>query len=267
MFQDDESVKARNRGSLATDLRTALTKDELYLVFQPVVRPATGEVCGAEALMRWEHPEHGPIAVDDILSLAEEVGLIRALSNAIVERAVDAMPGLLAQAPDDFWVSINIASQQLTQPGFVQDLSQALDDRDIPHDRVRLELTEHTLLGADPDTVEAISGLHDRGVGLLIDDFGSGHSALSYLARLPVRGIKLASQFIQAVPDGARNDKLVRAMLALANSLAIDIVVEGVETAEQHAFLAAEACPATQGFYYSPGVVLPEFVRYAADAG
>lgn len=266
VFSDDEAVKARNRGSLATDLRQALTDDELYLVFQPVVRPATGEVCGAEALMRWEHPELGPIAVGEILSLAEEVGLIRSLSNRVVERAVDAMPALIEGAPDDFWVSINIAPQQLTQPGFADELSNALRRQNIPHKRVRLELTERALLGADSASLDAIQRLHECGAGLLIDDFGSGHSSLSYLARLPVQGIKLAGQFLEAVPDAGRNDKLVRAMLRLAESLSIEVVVEGVETQAQHDFLAAEGCPAVQGFHYAPGVPLSRFQQYAADA-
>lgn len=264
LFQSDETVKARNRGSLATDLRAALAGEQLYLAFQPIIQPATGRVCGAEALMRWDHPERGPIAVDDILLLAEEVGLIRNLSNRVVERAVAAMPALLEGAPDNFWVSINIAPQQLTQSGFADDVSAALRSQNIDHARVRLELTEHALLGADAASLEAIQLLHERGVGFLIDDFGSGHSSLSYLARLPVLGIKLDGEFLQNVPDDGRSDKLVRAMLGLAESLAIDVVVEGVETPAQHDFLASEGCQLAQGFHYSAGLPAEAFQRYAA---
>lgn len=267
IFRPDEAIKARDRGALATDLRQAVNDDTLRLVYQPVVNPATGAVCGAEALVRWDHPNLGAIPVDEILMVAEEVGLIRKLSDWVVQTAVCDLPTLRAEAHADFWLSINITPQQLTQTQFADMVLGALQAQGCRPEHLRLELTEHSLLGADAASLSAIEHLHDAGVGLLIDDFGAGHSSLSYLARLPVAGIKLAGQFIEQIPHHARSANLVAAVLGIGDALRIGVIVEGIESPEQAGFLVDQGRALAQGFHFSPGIPLDQFLAYAQAHG
>jgi diguanylate cyclase (GGDEF)-like protein len=250
---------------LETDLRAALARAELRLFFQPIVSLVTGQVVGAEALARWDHPVHGPVPPDRFISLAEDTGLIGALGAWVLGEAARQVAHWRANLPAAvaLEVSVNLSPWQLREPGLVETVAATLGEHGLPPAALKLELTESSLV-EDPATAAGVlRALKRRQVQVYLDDFGTGYSSLSTLHRLPLDALKIDRSFVGGMDGGTtgahKGAEIVRTIVALARSLGVRVVAEGVETHEQLAALRALGCDFAQGYLISPPLPADEF--------
>jgi diguanylate cyclase (GGDEF)-like protein/PAS domain S-box-containing protein len=238
---------------LEAGLGRAIGNQEMMLGYQPKVDLRTGHMVGAEALVRWNHPERGLIGPDAFIPLAEETGLIVPLGEWVIAEACRTLRTLAALGVEDFVISVNLSMRQLRQRQFVQHLAANLKRYGVPASSLELELTESLLMERPDEAREVLAQLKALGVRLSIDDFGTGYSSLSQLQAFPVDHIKIDRSFLGDVSaDG--HMVITRAIIALGHSLKLQVVAEGVETAEQLAFLRDHGCDQMQGFYFSPAL-------------
>jgi diguanylate cyclase (GGDEF)-like protein/PAS domain S-box-containing protein len=244
------NTRAERRLQLETGLRHALTRNELELFYQPQVSLRDGEIIGVEALLRWRHPQWGLVMPNDFIPLAEETGLIVPIGEWVLE---DACRQARAWRDSGFplRVSVNLSGRQLEQHGFVEFVSQTMQRHHLPPGMLDLEITE-SLLMQDLDAIAALlSDLAEQGATISLDDFGTGYSSLSYLKRLPIDIVKIDRSFVQDIPFDPDDTAIANAIMVLARSLGIRTLAEGVESAEQLAFLREHGCHAMQGYYFS----------------
>lgn len=254
----------RFRRSLAKDLREALRRQELYLVYQPQIDYASQRISGVEALLRWNHPVHGFIPPDVFIPLAERTGSIVALGEWVLEQACSQLHTWYASGYTSLRMAINLSAVQLQQenlPAFIQSL---LLRHGIPPKRLELEVTE-TALMEDVDTaVQTLRRLREVGALIALDDFGTGYSSLAYLKRLPLDKIKIDKSFVQDLSDEKDDAPLVRAIIQLGKSLNKELIAEGVETDLQEAYIVEQGCDEGQGYFYSrpiPADQIPAFIE------
>ena len=232
---------------LMTELRGAMADNQVVMHFQPQVDLLTGRVFGVEALVRWQHPEHGMLSPAAFVPAAEHTGLIRPLTQHVLDRSL-AQSALWRAAGIDLSVSVNLSVRNLLDPGFVADVRRALERHKVDPSTLELELTE-TMAMVDPDrSVEVLGALHDLGVLLSVDDYGTGYSSLAYLQQLPVGRLKIDRSFIAGVLDDPASAAIVRSTIELARHLGLTIVAEGVEDDETYLTLRGMRCDAAQGF-------------------
>jgi diguanylate cyclase (GGDEF)-like protein/PAS domain S-box-containing protein len=250
---------------LETDLRAALTRRELRLFFQPIVSLVTGEVVGAEALARWDHPVHGWVPPDRFITLAEDTGLIGPLGAWVLSEAARQVAAWRESVPAAaaLEVSVNLSPLQLREPGLVEAVDAALGEHGLPPAALKLELTESSLV-EDPATAAGVlRALKRREVQVYLDDFGTGYSSLSTLHRLPLDALKIDRSFVAGMDGGStgaqKGAEIVRTIVALARSLGVRVVAEGVESHEQLAALRALGCDFAQGYLISPPLPADEF--------
>ncbi len=240
----------RARAQLEGELRRGLVQQELLLYYQPVV-DGGGAIIGAEALVRWQHPVRGVVGPGEFIELAERTGLILALGDWVLQAACTRLarwagrPGL-----DALVVSVNVSARQFRQPDFAARVRQALRASGARPRQLRLELTESLLLNETEETIAKMESLRAEGVGFSLDDFGTGYSSLSYLKRLPLDQIKIDRAFVRDVLGDPNDAAIVRTILALAHSLDLQVVAEGVETTRQLEFLRQHGCRAFQGYLF-----------------
>jgi diguanylate cyclase (GGDEF)-like protein/PAS domain S-box-containing protein len=238
------------RSSMEVDLRQALARGELFAHYQPVV-DAQGKVHGVEALARWNHPERGAISPLEFIPLAEQTGLILPLGEQILRGACEQLVRWSANARTaHLTIAVNVSARQFRQVDFAAQVLQILHDTGAHPSRLRLELTESLLLGDIEGTVARMEELKRAGVGFALDDFGTGYSSLAYLKRLPLDQLKIDRGFVRDVLTNPNDAAIVRTVLALADSLDLTVVAEGVETVEQLAFLRLHGCAQFQGFLF-----------------
>jgi len=252
--------QAQLRTEIENELRRAITRGEFVLHFQPVLTLAGTRLIGAEALLRWQHREHGLLAPDAFLAVAQETGLIAQIGPWVIRDALARLAGWLPFIAKDFRLSINLSSQEC-QPAIFQLLAESLDRRPILGHHLRLELSEGGALDPRRDCREALRELQMRGVQIAIDDFGTGHSALTSLQGFPVDVLKIDRSFIGELDHAPEAQAMVDAILSICRSLSLDTVAEGVETPAQAAFLCAHGCRLGQGHLFSPALAADEFVR------
>lgn len=256
----EQSISEQVR--MENDLRRALERDELEVFYQPQARLDTGEIVGAEALVRWHHPTRGLVSPVEFIPLAEETGLIIALGEWVLRTACAQLQAWIESGWAPIRVAVNLSVRQLLQKDFVATVEQALADTGLPPQLLELEITESTLMEHAEDTLQALHRLHGIGVRLTIDDFGTGYSSLAYLKRFPVDIIKIDRSFVRDVPHDADDAAIVKGIIALAHSLRLEVVAEGVETAPQIRFLKEQSCDMLQGFYMSRPIPAEEFAHY-----
>ena len=238
------------RSSLEADLRQALARGDLFAHYQPVV-DYQGHVKGAEALARWNHPERGPISPAEFIPLAEQTGLILPLGRHILRTACEQLVRWAGKKETaHLSMAVNVSARQFRQSGFMAEVLQTLSETGANPRRLKLELTESLLLGDIEDTIARMVQLKREGVGFALDDFGTGYSSLSYLKRLPLDQVKIDRGFVRDVLSDPNDAAIVRTILALAQSLDLDVVAEGVETAGQLGFLRLHGCEQFQGFLF-----------------
>ncbi|WP_424210862.1 putative bifunctional diguanylate cyclase/phosphodiesterase [Streptomyces sp. BI20] len=257
-FADAEAdARAITRHGLTTALPAALERGEFFIEYQPLVHLHDGTVRGAEALVRWSHPQHGVLGPDRFIPLAERTGLIVPLGRWVLEESVRQARIWQSDHGGALRVNVNLSPTQLHHPGLVADTVAVLEQEGLEPGSLCLELTESALIGADDALLEPLRRLADLGVDIALDDFGTGYSNLANLRRLPVSVLKLDRSFTQGMqrqPADPVDLKIVEGIVALAHSLSLAVTVEGVETGVQAAQLRALGCDTAQGWYYArPG--------------
>jgi diguanylate cyclase (GGDEF)-like protein len=241
----DRAVDRRAR--LARDLPAAIAEGGLSLVLQPVVGVLERRILGLEALVRWSHPELGPVPSDEFVGLAEDDGLIVPLQRWVLRAATAVVAPLLAQGMD-LQLGVNVSIRHLQAGCLATDVAGALADSGVPSHRLMLEITESVLMGAEDRMEGDLTTLREMGCVLSLDDFGRGHSSLARLARLPVDVLKMDRAFVAHIEDDPRTAALVSSVVELGRSLGMDVVAEGVETEGQLAALTALGCRFLQGY-------------------
>ncbi|CAL9640199.1 putative bifunctional diguanylate cyclase/phosphodiesterase [Streptomyces sp. NPDC057838] len=257
----EADARAITRHGLTTALPTALERGEFFIEYQPLVHLGDGSVRGAEALVRWLHPQHGVLGPDRFIPLAEHTGLIVPLGRWVLEQSVRQarewreLHGGADAGP--LRINVNLSPCQLTHPGLVQDTVDILERTGVAPDALCLEVTESALIGADDDLLKPLRRLAEMGVDIALDDFGTGYSNLANLRRLPVSILKLDRSFTQSMqqfPADPVDLKIVEGIVSLAHSLDLAVTVEGVETGAQAEQLRILGCDTAQGWYYArPG--------------
>ncbi|MGX4640598.1 sensor domain-containing protein [Massilia sp. SYSU DXS3249] len=238
---------------LEASLSRAIRNHEMVVGYQPKVDLRSGKVVGAEALVRWNHPENGVVSPDEFIPVAEETGLIVPLGEWVILEACRTLKALEAADIRDFVISVNLSARQLRQRQFAGQLARTLAQAGVNPRNLELEVTESQLMDHPDEAMEALAELKKLGVRLSIDDFGTGYSSLSYLQKFPVDFIKIDRSFLgDVVHDG--HSVIARAIIALGHNLHMKVIAEGVETREQMVFLRDHDCDQMQGYYFSPAL-------------
>ncbi|WOJ96281.1 EAL domain-containing protein [Congregibacter brevis] len=255
----DDSMESANRErlQLENDLRRAVELDQLLLHYQPQVNARSGEVSGAESLVRWNHPDQGLIPPFKWIPIAEELGLIEDVGEWVLRRACADLVELRASGHSIPKVSVNVSALQFHDE-FVDTVRSALADSGLPPDSLEIELTEGIMVSNQESVVSMVQSLKNLGIRLSIDDFGTGYSSLSYLTRFPLDELKIDRSFVLGLAKGKQNAELVRAIIAMAKSLGLEIVVEGVERMEELEFFLAQDVEVIQGFLFSQPVTVTQ---------
>lgn len=249
-YSADIHTQAFQRLELAQHLRKALERDELSIVYQPQVDVRSGDLVGFEALLRWTHPELGPISPALFIALAEETGLIGPIGQWTLHRACAQAKAWQQRGAAPVRVAVNLSVRQLAEADLVSLVGRALKDTGLDPRLLEIELTESLLLQDQASTLATLHALKALGLRLAIDDFGTGYSALSYLQRFPVDTIKIDQSFIRNVVGNQEAQAIVKAIIGMANALNLTVVAEGVETKDQAAFLRKEGCQECQGYLF-----------------
>ncbi|MFD8262189.1 putative bifunctional diguanylate cyclase/phosphodiesterase [Streptomyces griseoluteus] len=253
----EADARAITRHGLTTALPSALERGEFFIEYQPLVHLGDGTVSGAEALVRWLHPQHGVLGPDRFIPLAEHTGLIVPLGRWVLEESIRQARAWREKTAGPLRINVNLSPCQLTHPGLVQDTVDILERAGVTPDALCLEVTESALIGADDGLLKPLRRLAEMGVDIALDDFGTGYSNLANLRRLPVSVLKLDRSFTQSMqryPADPVDLKIVEGIVSLAHSLDLAVTVEGVETGAQADQLRLLGCDTAQGWYYArPG--------------
>jgi len=253
----------RERKQLEKDLSIALHNQQLHLVYQPQINLETQRIIGAEALIRWEHPEKGLVPPDHFIPVAEMNGSIVEIGQWVLDQACwqaarwasDGMP---------LRIAINLSAVQLRQNNIVDEILDTLKRHNIPAGRLELEVTETSFMTNLEDAVKKLKRLHKAGISIAVDDFGTGYSSLTYLKRMPVQHLKIDKQFIHDLLVNEEDTRIANTIIDLGKSLNLTVVAEGVETAEQEYYLAQRGCKLAQGYYFSKPLKPHDFEVFVA---
>jgi diguanylate cyclase (GGDEF)-like protein len=268
IFDTSMHAQVRERIELEVALRQALADDQLYVAYQPLVRLETGIPVGAEALVRWVHPERGPIPPMTFIPIAEDAGLINAIGTWVRKEALRQLGVWRSEGTvtDDFYLSINVSPRQLSDPELPLIVSGEMLRYGVPPQCVALEMTESVMVDGSSVTARVLFELRELGVKLLVDDFGTGFSALGYLRRFPVTGVKIDRSFVTGLGVNHEDDEIVRAVVAMSHALGLSVIAEGVETPLQREALWAVGVVNGQGWLWGAAVPAAEFAQRWRDA-
>lgn len=253
-FTRELNKKVHQRLSLERSMRRAIERNEFILHYQPQVSLHDGGIVGVEALLRWRHPELGLVSPAEFIPVAEETGLIVPIGEWVLRTAVQQAKAWQEQGIPPIQVSVNLSARQFQQKHLIHVVLGILRNAGLAAPYLTLELTESVLMQNVDHTLSALQALHEAGIGLSVDDFGTGYASLSYLKRFPIDVLKIDRSFVSDISTDADDAAIVHAIITMAQSLGIKTVAEGVETGEQLAFLRTHGCEAFQGYYFSPAV-------------
>ena len=242
---------ALQRMTMHTSLREAIENKEFIIHFQSQINASNSRLVGVEALVRWEHPTMGLLQPDAFIPLAEETGMIVEIDQWVMHSAMDQMSKWYKEGLNPGVLGLNISIKQLDKPNFIQKIEESLQKNDFNASWLELEITESQMMKNPEDIITKLTQLNDLGIGISIDDFGTGYSSLSLLKRLPINRLKIDRSFVKDIPDDEEGVAIVKAIIALAESLKLDLIAEGVETSQQKDFLIEQGCINIQGHYYS----------------
>ncbi|MDQ3201332.1 MAG: EAL domain-containing protein [Pseudomonadota bacterium] len=261
-FIEEMNQRARDQQSIETGIRLALERNEFVLHYQPKLGLGSGQVVGAEALIRWQKPGQDYIYPSDFIGVAEDSGLIVPLSRWVLAQACRQTCAWRKAGLPKICMSVNISAIDFRQRDFVESIEQILQQTGMDPTCLELEITEGVLMQNVEATVNTLNRIKALGVRLAIDDFGTGYSSLSYLRRFPIDVLKIDQSFIRGLSSDSNDAALVSAIISLGRSLNLTIIAEGVETLEQLEFLKAHQCEEVQGYYFSKPVEPDAFVQY-----
>ncbi|MCX7096368.1 MAG: EAL domain-containing protein [Methylococcales bacterium] len=266
-FSKSLNLAAFHKLSMENNLRRAIDRDELVLYYQPKVNMRINRVIGCEALIRWHHPEFGLIPPAQFIAIAEDSGLITDISNWVLDAACSQMHQWQVQGLPELVMAVNVSANQFRQHGFIDQVHNTLVRFEVTPEQLKLELTETILLQGIEEALVTLRELRVLGVHISIDDFGTGYSSLAYLKKLPISELKIDRSFIQDIPFNEDDMAITMAILALAKSLSLEVVAEGVEHEEQVAFLMKQGCEIAQGFLFSKPLPADEFAVFWQQFG
>jgi diguanylate cyclase (GGDEF)-like protein len=254
VFEADMMEQSVEHARLVSELRQALEKEQFLVHYQPVVNLATGQMDGAEALIRWKSPTRGMVPPGIFIPVAEESDLILALGEWVLRQAIQDIAQRAPQLPADFDLHVNVSARQLIQSDFTETLRQALRTNGLDPRHLTLELTESVLVGKDEVTEERLRSIRALGVKIAIDDFGTGYSSLAYLSRLPFDCLKIDQSFVRNLSKSPQDAAIVTAILHMAEGFGVTVVAEGVETETEAQLLREMGCAHAQGYWFGrPG--------------
>ncbi|MDB9515425.1 EAL domain-containing protein [Roseofilum reptotaenium CS-1145] len=264
-FTPQINQQVQTRTLVQKHLHHAISQNELYMVYQPFIELTSGLVVGAEALMRWSNPELGQVSPDQFIPIAEETGLIVDLGDWALDQACAEVVKWQGLRPSHLWVAVNLSPRQFRESNFIKQILATIERHQISTDCLELEITERLLMEDIPHAKELINQLHDHQIRLAIDDFGTGYSSLSSLKRYPFQVLKIDRSFIREIPEDPEAVSLVTTILAMAHGLGLKSIAEGIETAEQQAFLQRLGCDYGQGYYFSKPLRADGFRDYLRE--
>ena len=263
-FAEPMNAAANKRLNVESELWDALAEDQLILHYQPQIDLLSGHVVGVEALVRWQHPQHGLIAPADFIPVAEECGLILTLGHWVLGAACRQAKTWLDAGLEMGEIAVNISALQFRQPQFAESVKAVLLETGLPAERLELEITETTVMMSADSSAKVLVELKKMGVKLAIDDFGTGYSSLSYLRRFPVDRLKIDRSFVADIESDPDAASLVASIVSLGGTLGLQLVAEGVENAAQADFLRDRQCQRGQGFHFSRPVSAEAVVALSA---
>jgi EAL domain-containing protein (putative c-di-GMP-specific phosphodiesterase class I) len=258
------NAAASERLELEHELRTALAGNQFEVHYQPQTCANDGHLCGVEALVRWRHPQRGMIPPLKFIPIAEETGLIEALGAWVLDEACRQLAAWHREGMNGVRMAVNLSAHQLRSTGLVDLVRKTLHTHALGDGDLELEITESVAMSDPERAIKQLQALRALGVQLAIDDFGTGYSSLAYLKRLPIQVLKLDREFVRDIETDANDAAISAATLALAHSLGLKVVAEGVETSAQRDFLVAHQCDVLQGFGIAkpmPGAELSEWAK------
>jgi diguanylate cyclase (GGDEF)-like protein len=264
-YSREMSARAFERLTLENNLRHAFERDEFRMHYQPQVDVDSGDIVGVEAVIRWQHPDFGLVAPSDFIPLLEETGLIVTVGEWVLATASTQVRAWRDAGWPRLRLAVNLSPRQFQAPGLRDAVARAMGTLGDGSGALELEITETLLVGHAPATLATLDSLKSLGARLAIDDFGTGYSSLSYLRRLPIETLKIDRSFVRDIPHDPDDSAIAHAITALAASLKLNMVAEGVENEAQRDFLRAHGCHVMQGFLFSRPLAAGEFERYLAD--
>jgi len=252
---------AAERRLLEMHLPEAIVRSQLELHYQPQVNLITGRIIGAEALLRWQHPELGLLMPNRFINIAEETGLILQIGEWVLQQTCCLLQRWQLDGVLPVCISVNLSAQQFRDRSLTANITRLLEQTGLSPDLLGLEFTETSVV-ADVDlAIATLKELRSLGLSIAIDDFGTGYSSLNYLRRFPINSLKIDKSFVADLNQDANSKAIVQAIIALANSLKLQVIAEGVETSEQLEFLRQHGCQTIQGYFFSPAVPADELTR------
>jgi len=257
------AAAAENRRRLENELRLAAERQELRLFYQPIVDIQQNRLAGAEALIRWVHPQQGMVPPDDFIPVAEETGLIQEIGLWVLETACDQLQQWRGEGREELYLSINVSGSQIPHGLPPAAVVEALSRRSLPPSALVLEITEGVLMSDMKQALEWLQALRQVGIRIYLDDFGTGYSSLSYLKRFPVTTVKVDKSFVRDMGEDSSDRALVEAIVAMTRSLGLEVVAEGVENEAQLALLRGMGTRYGQGYHFSRPVPASDFPAVA----
>ena len=261
-FSTDIHLQSVKRLTMECDLRAALERNELTLHYQPIVDTSSHEIVSAEALVRWQHPDLGMIPPLDFIPLAEVTGLIVPLGEQVLYMACRQNRIWQDSGFPPIRVSVNVSAYQFEKTDFVKTIKQVLRETKLDPKWLGLEITEGLMLRDTDSSIDTLNRLRELGLHISLDDFGTGYSSLSYLSRFPIDTLKIDQSFVREMTNDKDDAAITRAIIAMAHSLSLDTIAEGVETLEHVEFLKSERCSYLQGYHFSRPVAAEDFEQF-----
>jgi len=256
LFDPEMFSRASRTLALRNDLKKSLGVGDIFVAYQPIVHPKTGHPHGFEALVRWNHPERGMVSPAEFIPLAEETALIQSLGLYVLKTALADLGRMRARGFPDLTMSVNLSGRQVARPDCADSLLEVIGASGQPASSLHLEITESVLIENAGQAARVMEALAARGASFSLDDFGTGHSSLSYLRAFPFKTLKIDRSFVADVATDPRGEALFRAILQLAEALSLSVVAEGVETTAQRDIIVSLGCPAAQGWLYARAMPL-----------
>jgi diguanylate cyclase (GGDEF)-like protein/PAS domain S-box-containing protein len=263
-FKPAMNVRAVERQSIEESLRRALERKEFALQYQPIINLGTGEITGAEALIRWTHPTRGPVSPAQFIPIAEDCGLIMPIGNWVLCEACKQAQAWTHAGLRLATMAVNISAMEFRDEHFLEGVFEALKDTGLDPRSLELELTESVLMKRAESTESILKTLRARGVQVAVDDFGTGYSSLSYLRKFPIDALKIDQSFVRQITTAPDETTIVTAVISMGRSLKLRVVAEGVETQEELAFLQAHQCDEAQGYFFSRPLPPEQFAKLLA---
>jgi len=260
-YKTDMNSNVKERLELLEQLRRAVVNEEFVLYYQPKVNLVSGEVCGMEALIRWQHPEMGMIPPNDFIPLAEDSGLILEIGAWVLRTACFQNRAWQNAGLPPLRVAVNLSARQFKQEGLIRQISAALRESGLDAAFLELEITESMVMDSAEHSLAVLHALKDTGVALSIDDFGTGYSSLSYLQRFPVNFLKIDRSFVINAPSDPNDAAIAGAIISMAHQLGLQVIAEGVETEQHVEFLCQHQCDEMQGYFFSKPLPAAEFEK------